>query len=56
MKTAQIYVIYDPLCLSLEVSETFLNDNFSSFFFSYFSFHLLSVCPDLFLLLILPHF
>ena len=55
MKTAQIYVIYDPLCLSLEVSETFLNDNFSSFF-SYFSFHLLSVCPDLFLLLILPHF
>lgn len=33
MMTFQIYVIYDLLCLGLEVSETFLNVSFYSFFF-----------------------
>lgn len=56
MMTVQIYVIYDLLCLGSEVSETFLNVSFYSFFFFYyFLFHFLSVCPDLFPLPILPH-
>lgn len=33
MMTVQIYVIYDLLCLGSEVSETFLNVSFYSFFF-----------------------
>lgn len=36
MMTVQIYVIYDLLCLGSEVSETFLNVSFYSFFFLLF--------------------